>query len=133
MTTSTTRDTLLSTGVLASGCFGAYWGWLGWDHTYQTDPQTGIASGPYETWQVIGCVLTLAAIAIAAGIAQRGKVAVMTMPLAFTLAWAIPAAAEDESGLFGVGAVLIFVGMLAASAVLALASQHFWALRSRPA
>lgn len=130
MTTSSARQTVITVGLLAAGCFAAYWAWLGWDNTYQTDPQTGVASGPYETWQVAGCVLTLAAIAITAGIARRATLAVATMPPAFTAAWAIPAAAEDETGLYGVGAIMILVGMLAGSAVLALGSQHLSALRA---
>ncbi len=78
--------------LLAAGCFAAYWGWLGWDSTYQTDPTTGQKSGPYETWQVAGSVLTLAALAAGAAIARCATTALWVLPVAFTLAWAIPAA-----------------------------------------
>lgn len=104
--------------LLAASCFGAYWGWLGWDHTYQRDPTTGVASGPYETWQVAGCVLTLACVALGAGATRHAGAAIGVMPLAFTVAWSIPAS-SDETGLWGVGAFLLFVGCLLGTVVLA--------------
>ncbi|NHC14809.1 hypothetical protein [Motilibacter deserti] len=108
--------------VLVAACFAAYWGWLGWDSEYQTDPVTGQTSGPYESWQVVGCVLTLAGTAVAAGLLGYGVVAVAVMPLAFTVAWSIPAS-SDETGLWGVGAFMILIGATVGGAVLALPAQ----------
>jgi len=105
--------------LLAAACFGAYWGWLGWDQTYQFDPVTDVASGPYASWQVVGCALTLLLIAIVAGLVREAAVAMATMPLAFTVAWAIPARAADDTGLWGVGAIMILLGMAAGVAVVA--------------
>lgn len=104
--------------ALVAVCFAAYWAWLGWDHTYQRDPATGVSSGPYEAWQVAGCVLCLAAAALAGGLAGQAWVVVLVMPLAFTVAWSIPAS-SDETGLWGVGASLIFVGMTLGALLLA--------------
>ncbi len=84
--------------LLAGACLGAYWGWLGWDRSYQRDPVTGVASGPYEPWQVVGCVLSLALVAVVAGLVRQGAVAMVVMPIAFTIAWSIPAQASDDSG-----------------------------------
>lgn len=105
--------------LLAAACFAAYWGWLGWDQTYQLDPVTGAASGPYEPWQVVGCALTLVLVAMVAGLARQAAVAMVVMPCAFTIAWSMPARATDESGLWAVGAIMILVGMTAGVAVVA--------------
>jgi len=40
-----------------------WWAWLGRDTGYQVDPVTGATSGPYQVWQVVGCVLCLAVLA----------------------------------------------------------------------
>lgn len=55
------------------------------------------------------------------GVGRRG-LAVVVLPLAFTLAWSIPAARSDETGLWLVGAVMILVGTLAGTAALASTS-----------
>ena len=124
MSRPTTNPSVLGTAVLlAAGCFAAYWGWLGWDSTYQRDPVTGVTSGPYETWQVAGCVLTLAALALAAALRRQAWTAVAVMPPAFTVAWAVPAS-SDTTGLFLVSAVMIFIGMTLVGLVLALPAQH---------
>jgi hypothetical protein len=106
--------------LLAGACFGAYWGWLGWDQTYQRDPITGVASGPYEQWQVVGCVLSLAFVAVLAGLVGQAAVAMVVMPIAFTIAWSIPAQASDGSGLWLVGAIMILMGMAVGVCVVTL-------------
>jgi hypothetical protein len=94
--------------------------WLGWDHEYQTDPVTQAVSGPYEAWQVIGCVLTLLAVGLAAGVRLGPLVPLAAMPLPFTVAWSVDAAAKDSSGLWAVGAVMILFGSILGSGVIAL-------------
>src|SRR3954452_11193 len=119
--------------VLAALTAATWYGWLGWDHEYQIDPVTGIASGPYEAWQVVGCVLTLLALALAAGVLIHPAVPIAVMPLAFTVAWSIDAASQDETGLWGVGAILILFGSLVGSAVvagLATLLRHWWSRRA---
>ena len=96
--------------------------WLGWDQQYQRDPVTGQPSGPYESWQVVGCATTLAVMALLAGATARRGLAVVVLPLAFTLAWSIPTARSDETGLWLVGAVGILVGTLTGTAALASTS-----------
>ena len=106
----------------------AWVGWLAWDDEYQVDPGTGISSGPYEAWQVIGCVLTLLVAAVLAGVAARPAVAALAVTVPFTVWWSVSAARSDDTGLFLVGALLIAVGLyLGAWAVAALSG----ALRPR--
>ncbi len=109
--------------VLLMGAFGAYWGWLGWDQEYQRDPLNGQASGPYEAWQVIGCALTLAGLALGAGALLCRGLALAVLPAAFTVAWSVPAAHVDDTGLWGVGAFMILLGALVGSAVLAVGGE----------
>jgi len=116
---------LLAAGtLLAAACFAAYWSWLGWDHTYQTDPTTGIKSGPYEPWQAAGCALTLAAVALTGGLAKQARTTLVVLPLAFTVAWSIPASTSDGNGLWPVGAILIFGGMVLGALAVALPATY---------
>jgi hypothetical protein len=100
----------------------AWVAWLGWDQEYQVDPATGIASGPYEAWQVVGCVLTLLVAAVVAGVAARAVVAAAWVTVPFTVCWTVSAAREDETGLFAVGALLIAVGLYLGSLAVATAA-----------
>lgn len=96
----------------------SWFGWMGWDDQYQTDAATGVTSGPYEAWQVIGCVLTLLAVfggAVAAGV--RPVFVSVALTVAFTAAWTVTAAAHDDTGLFAAGAVFLLVGLGMATAV----------------
>jgi hypothetical protein len=49
----------------------------------------------------------------------RPLVACAAMTVAFTAAWTTTAASADETGLFVVGAVLVLLGLAAATAVVA--------------
>lgn len=108
--------TVLAVGVAAAA---TWWAWLGWDSEYQIDPVTGVASGPYEAWQVIGCVLCLAAIAIVGGLLTRPWLAVASMTVTFTAVWSWWAGRSDETGLWLVGAILVFIGLGWSSSLLA--------------
>lgn len=119
------RGTAATVLGLAAATVATWWLWLGRDTTYQVDPVTGVASGPYEAWQVIGCVLCLAALAVAAGLIIQPWLVVPAMAVPFTAAWSV-AASGDESGLWPVGAMLILIGMTGGSAVL---STSAWLLR----
>ncbi|MEU7871868.1 hypothetical protein [Dactylosporangium sp. NPDC049140] len=48
------------------------------------------------------------------------------MTVGFTAAWTVTAAAADETGLFAVGAVLVFLGLAAGTASV---SAAIWAVR----
>jgi|GEM_PF-3595071 len=102
--------------VLALLTASCWWAWMAWDHTYQTDPETGEVSGPYQAWQVIGCVVCLIVLCVIASARLPAWLVIPIMSVAFTLAWSWTAAPSDETGLWAVGAMMIFVGMLAGSA-----------------
>lgn len=108
-------------GIVAVAVLGvAIWfGWLGWDTEYQVDA-AGNQSGPYEVWQVAGCVLSLMAVLVAAVFAGVRKFpAAAALTVAFTAAWTVSAAASDDSGLFAVGALLVLGGMAMGTALVA--------------
>jgi hypothetical protein len=107
--------------AVAALSVGAWYGWLGWDTTYQIDPITQVSSGPYEAWQVIGCALSLLVVFVGALLAGvRPLVASAALTLAFTAAWTATAAPRDETGLYGVGMILLLVGLAMATAVVSL-------------
>ncbi|HYN95630.1 MAG TPA: hypothetical protein VES42_17420 [Pilimelia sp.] len=106
--------------VVAAATALAWWAWLGRDTTYQIDPGTGVASGPYEPWQVAGCALSLALVALVGGWAVGPWWTVPAMTITFTAAWSLRAAGSDESGLWLVGAVLVLGGMALGSALVSL-------------
>ncbi len=113
-----TRTWPLVTGLAAATAL-TWLAWLGWDQDRQLDPATGASSGPYETWQVLGCATTLAALALAAGLLRRPGVAIAVIPLVFAAAWSAEAARSDQSGLWPIGAVLVLAGTLAGVAAVA--------------
>jgi len=110
---------LLLVVVLAGGAALSYVAWLGWDRRYDLDPVTGTSSGPYEAWQVVGCVVTLAALAVLAGLLGRPGLAVGVIPVVVTSLWSRDAAVRDDSGLWVVGAVLLACGLLTGVAAVA--------------
>lgn len=94
--------------------------WAGWDTQYRTDPVTGDVTGPYETWQVVGCAVSLVAVTLlGVRLLARRWAVVLTVAVAFTLAWSATSAAADDSGLWVVGAVLVLLGTAAGAAVVA--------------
>lgn len=86
----------------------AWWLWLGWDQEYQFDAN-GVASGPYEAWQVIGVGLTLGLIAGIAAWRISFLVVAPAVAIPFTVTWSIHAAGQDETGLWAVGAILVLL------------------------
>lgn len=120
---------VVALALLSAAC---WWVWMAWDRTYYVDPDTGLSAGPYEPWQVVGCVLCLIGVAIAGTWLLPAWVVIVTMPIAFTTAWALTAWADDPTGLWAVGAVLVGVGMLAGTTVVALGTVVArWATRGR--
>lgn len=108
----------LSSGGWALGVLGlvtatvaTWWFSLGWDTEYQKDPVTGVVSGPYEVPQVVGCVLALVLVTAVGGVLLRPWVTAVVVTLSFTVAWSYNAASTDETGLWGVGAIMVLVGM----------------------
>jgi hypothetical protein len=111
---------LIGAVLLAAATVAAWWLWLGRDTGYQIDAD-GHQTGPYTTGQVAGCVLTLLVLLVStvlAGVPALPAAAAMTA--GFTAAWTAQAAATDETGLFLVGALLVFAGTAAGTALVAL-------------
>ncbi len=105
--------------LLAVATAAAWAAWLSWEAGYRTDPVTGAVNGPYAWWQVAGCVVTLAVVAAVAARRLPVWLVVPVMAVVFTVAWSIPAAATDETGLWGVGAILVLSGVSMGSALVA--------------
>lgn len=108
-------------GVLAVLAATCWFAWLAWDTTYQADPATGEASGPYEAWQVLGCVLSLAVVVVGGTAVLGAPLTVVVTTLAFTVAWSLTASA-DETGLWLVGALLVLLGTAVGASVVAAAT-----------
>lgn len=102
--------------VVATSTVAVWWLWLGWDTEYDIDPISQSKSGPYEGWQVAGCVLSLIVVAVVGGWLLRPWAVAATMTVAFTVAWSSRAASVDDSGLWAVGAILVCAGMALGSA-----------------
>jgi hypothetical protein len=112
---------LIAVPVLAAVTVGIWYGWLGWDTGYQVD-SAGHQSGPYEAWQVAGCVLSLAVVGALASMRVRPWLVAAVMTVAFTVTWSVDAASKDETGLWGVGAMLVLAGMALGSGVVCYAA-----------
>jgi hypothetical protein len=112
-----TQKALAAVGIAVLAA-GSWFGWMGWDHTYQYDA-AGQASGPYEAWQVAGCVLTLAVLAAAGALLVSPWLTALLVTVPFTAAWIATAAPSDDTGLWAVGAILVLGALAAGSAVVA--------------
>jgi hypothetical protein len=108
--------------LLALGAAASWWAWLAWDHTYQRDPATGQWHGPYQAWQVVGCGVTLIALALYGAIRWH-PLTVVLMPAAFTAAWVQTVLATrdpvSDDGMWLAGAFLVLVGTSGGAAILA--------------
>ena len=116
---------LLGGAALGVATVVVWYAWLGRDTEMNIDPATGVGSGPYASWQVAGCLLSLIAVLVGAVLTGlRPAVAALTTTLAFTAAWTVVAAAEDESGLYAVGAALVLIGMTAGTLAVAYGTDR---------
>lgn len=121
----------LTVAVLSAG---SWFAWMGWDHEYQIDPRTQAGSGPYEAWQVIGCGGSLVVLLLAALVLRvRWFVASPAMTVAFTAAWVVTAASTDETGMYGVGMILVLLGLAAGTTVVSMLVLGLRRLRSTQA
>jgi hypothetical protein len=124
------------TAAVAVLAAALWYAWMGWDTSYQTDPVTQVTSGPYEAWQVAGCALSLLVVFVGALlIGVRPLWASAALTLGFTAAWTATAAPADETGMYGVGMILLLIGLAAATAVVSLTVlgiRRLWSAR-RPA
>ena len=89
---------VLMLALLAAAAALTCWIWLGHDTVYQS-------------WQVIGCGTVFLLLGVLAGLRTRWRIlAVAVMALSFTVAWSIPASSDDDTGLWGVGAIMVLIG-----------------------
>jgi len=109
--------------------WASWWAWMGWDTAYTLDPVTGNESGPYEAWQVVGSALCVGVLVVVATLTWGRRTAVVATTVGYTAGWTITAVRGDESGLAGVGAVLVLVGVGAASTLLAWLTERLSARR----
>jgi hypothetical protein len=103
--------------LLAGVTVADYLAWLGWDQHRDVQPN-GSETGPYETWQVAGLVLVLAVVGI--GAVWRGHRLATVLAITGGLTAAVSVDwSDDGSGLWVVGAAMVFIGTLAVTAVVA--------------
>jgi len=93
--------------------------WLGWDHTASYDRITGTVQSPYVTLQVLGCALTVGLVVAVLAARRSPLTGAGGVALGFWVPWTVDAAANDDSGLFAVGAVLLAFGLAAGTTVAA--------------
>lgn len=126
MASALAKSVIVLVAILGAS-IATYAALLGWDRSYDRDPITGDLSGPYGLWQVVGCAVVLAFIALSGGrslMALSGRrfcsvtVTVVAMTIGFTAAWSYGAATLDTTGvnLWPIGAVMVAVGVFGWSA-----------------
>ena len=106
-------------GLLSAGL---WFGWFAWDTDYQYHgyyaTSTGERTGPYESWQGIGAFLcSLPVIGLAYRILHF-VVALVILPMSFTLAWISTASVIATGPLWAVGAMYVAVGTTGGVAIL---------------
>ena len=112
---------LIGLVAVAAATVAAFFVFLGRDTTMTVDPATGSESGPWSTAQVAGCLLTLLVVLVVAVLLRVPPlVAAAAMTVSFAAAWTVPAAADDETGLFVVGAILVLIGMAFGTTIVSL-------------
>lgn len=93
--------------------------WLGWDRTASFDVVTGTVQYPYVTLQVLGCALSVGVVVAAFAARLRPVTGAAGVAVGFWLVWTVDAASKDETGLFGVGALLLAAGLALGTTVAA--------------
>lgn len=97
---------------------GLWFSWFAWDTEYQYNVATAEMSGPYAVWQGVGAFLCGV---VVVGFAYRVlyfPVALLVLPASFTIAWVTTASAQDSSGLWAVGMILVAFGTTAGTAMM---------------
>jgi hypothetical protein len=103
----------LAAAVLALVAGAIWFAWLGITKEYYV--VDGNEHGPYRPWQVIGAGVSMVVATVVAYLSVRGVLAVFVLPLTaaigFAVPWTVDAAVSDDSGLFVIGAVLVYLGV----------------------
>ncbi len=90
-------------GALCSGALAAFlwWAWMG-----------RLGDVPvYPVWTGVGCVLSLIAVGILAALRLPWLLVAIMMTICFTTAYAFTVVPPDDTGLSGVGVLMVLVGM----------------------
>jgi hypothetical protein len=98
--------------LVAVATLAGYLGWLGWDQHKDAQPD-GSLTGPYQSWQVAGLVLVLAAVAAVASLRGRPMIAVVVGTVVTTACFSVDAATEPpitNDGLWPIGAAMVALG-----------------------
>jgi hypothetical protein len=121
---------LLTVAVVVVATFANYVGWLGWDTTKEIGPD-GNLHGPYEPWQVVGVVLVLGVIAVAAGWRRHPWVAVAVTTTVMTVSISVQGATEPRNdGLWPIGAFMVAIGTFLGVGLVAFLADAFAGDRS---
>jgi hypothetical protein len=124
MARRTPPATVLFAGWLAAATIVAYPVWIGWDRHHARG--YGTVSGPYAAWQITGLVVTLAVLAGLAGWSHRSVSAILVMPVALAVCFAINDQSTDtgDSGnLWMIGDAVIFAASVAGVALVTAGSH----------
>lgn len=119
-------DRRVVTAAVAVLAAGAWWAWMGWDTSHQTDSETGATTAPYAAWQVIGCALTIAVVGAVAARLLPVWVLLPALVVPFVGSWTVTALTADDSGLWVVGLILLTVGMTLATLLVVAAARTLW-------
>lgn len=93
--------------LLASATLANYLAWLGWGQERDVKPD-GSVSGPYQAWQIAGLVIVLGVLAALAGWRGHPVIGTLTIGGVMWASWTLDAAMSDDSGLWAVGALMLF-------------------------
>lgn len=125
------KQTFVGSVLVGALAWLSWWAWMGWDTEIVIDPATGNETGPYEAWQVVGSALCVVMLVVVATLVWGALVAAMATTVGYTGGWLITAFTEDDQGLALVGGVFVFIGLAAASTLIAALTRRF--TRSRAA
>lgn len=103
---------------LGAAVAATYAAFFAWDQHKEVDA-SGHESGPYSTWQVLGCAAVLAVLAVETGRRGRPWLASIVVPAVLTACFSVDAATDaDSDGLWPVGAALVAIGSFAGTVAL---------------
>lgn len=91
-----------------------WFAWLSWDLYYTND--LGQIQGPYQPWQVVACGVTMVAVTVILGLWTRWTASgpfyvAIGATGGFSLAWGLDALPQDDTGLSGVGLLMVVTGV----------------------
>ncbi|MEO6471181.1 MAG: hypothetical protein ABIR57_04905 [Aeromicrobium sp.] len=122
---------LITMAVVALVGATSWFAWFAWDHTYYVDSKTGLEAGPYQTWQGVGsAIMVIAVVVIAVRFASPMKVA-LAAATGYAFGWGWTSMPGDESGMSGVGLVMVLIGVFVGTFLVGLVTDQIWEARKR--